>query len=111
MVTQCRRWTRRNGRGERLTETRMLIRVAAGENVCITRHGKPVAEITAVKAPRNQLDDLALTDAAGTEGTRTGLLTAEGFTVLGVGFAFADQHVEPRQNRHELVLGNSLIID
>jgi hypothetical protein len=63
------------------------IRVAAGENVRITRHGKPVAEITAVKAPRNQLDDLALTDAAGTEGTRTGLLTAESFTVLGVGFA------------------------
>ncbi|KPH81537.1 type II toxin-antitoxin system Phd/YefM family antitoxin [Bosea vaviloviae] len=30
--------------------------VEAGENVCITRHGKPVAQLTAIEKPRKPLD-------------------------------------------------------
>lgn len=30
--------------------------VEAGESVCITRHGKPVAQLTAVEKPKKPLD-------------------------------------------------------
>ena len=34
----------------------LVERAAAGEAVCITRRGKPVAQITAVDAPRKPID-------------------------------------------------------
>jgi prevent-host-death family protein len=40
--------------------SKLIERAAAGETVRITRRGKPVAEITAVKMPRNRIDHLAL---------------------------------------------------
>jgi prevent-host-death family protein len=42
----------------RLSE--LVERAAAGEAVCITRRGKPVAQITAVDAPRKRIDVAAL---------------------------------------------------
>lgn len=42
----------------RLSE--LVERAAAGEVVCITRRGKPVAQITAVDAPRKRIDASAL---------------------------------------------------
>ncbi len=44
----------------------LVERAAAGDPVCITRRGKPVAQITAVETPRNRIDVpalRALTDA------------------------------------------------
>jgi prevent-host-death family protein len=38
----------------------LVERAAAGEAVCITRRGKPVAQITAVDAPRKRIDVAAL---------------------------------------------------
>ncbi|MDN2583910.1 type II toxin-antitoxin system prevent-host-death family antitoxin [Aquibium sp. ELW1220] len=35
-------------------------RVAAGETVTITRHGKPIAQLTAVDEPRERVDLAAL---------------------------------------------------
>jgi prevent-host-death family protein len=42
----------------RLSE--LVERAAAGETVCITRRGKPVAQITSVKTPRKPIDFVAL---------------------------------------------------
>ena len=42
----------------RLSE--LVERAAAGEVVCITRRGKPVAQITAVDSPRKRIDIAAL---------------------------------------------------
>ena len=36
--------------------SKLVERAAAGETVRITRRGKPVAEITAVKTPRNRIN-------------------------------------------------------
>jgi prevent-host-death family protein len=44
----------------------LVERAAAGEAVCITRHGKAVAQITAVDTPRKRIDVAqlqAMTDA------------------------------------------------
>jgi prevent-host-death family protein len=44
----------------------LVERAAAGDKVCITRRGKPVAQITAVETPRKRIDLSslrALTDA------------------------------------------------
>jgi prevent-host-death family protein len=38
----------------------LVERAAAGEAVCITRRGKPVAQITTVDAPRKRIDAAAL---------------------------------------------------
>jgi prevent-host-death family protein len=38
----------------------LVERAAGGEAVCITRRGKPVAQITAVDAPRKRIDGAAL---------------------------------------------------
>jgi prevent-host-death family protein len=38
----------------------LVERAAAGEAVCITRRGKPVAQITAVDSPRKRIDVAAL---------------------------------------------------
>ena len=38
----------------------LVERAAAGEAVCITRRGKPVAQITAVRAQRKRVDPTAL---------------------------------------------------
>jgi prevent-host-death family protein len=38
----------------------LVERAAAGEAVCITRRGKPVAQITAVDIPRQRIDPTAL---------------------------------------------------
>jgi prevent-host-death family protein len=38
----------------------LVERAAAGDAVCITRRGKPVAQITAVKTPRKRIDSSAL---------------------------------------------------
>jgi prevent-host-death family protein len=38
----------------------LVERAAAGEAVCITRRGKPVAQITAVDVPRKRIDAAAL---------------------------------------------------
>ena len=38
----------------------LVERAAAGEAVCITRRGKPVALITAVDTPRKRIDTAAL---------------------------------------------------
>ena len=38
----------------------LIERAAAGEAVCITRRGKPVAQITAVDTPRKRIDVAAL---------------------------------------------------
>ena len=38
----------------------LVERAAAGEAVCITRHGKAVAQITAVDTPRKRIDVAAL---------------------------------------------------
>ena len=38
----------------------LVERAAAGEAVCITRRGKPVAQITAVDTPRKRIDMTAL---------------------------------------------------
>ena len=40
--------------------SKLVERAAAGETVRITRRGKPVAEITAVKMPRQRIDLSAL---------------------------------------------------
>jgi prevent-host-death family protein len=42
----------------RLSE--LVERAAAGDPVCITRRGKPVAQITAIKTPRKRIDIAAL---------------------------------------------------
>ncbi len=42
----------------RLSE--LVERAAAGEAVCITRRGKPVAQITAIDSPRKSIDIAAL---------------------------------------------------
>ena len=42
----------------RLSE--LVERAAAGEPVCITRRGKPVAQISAVATPRQRIDVAAL---------------------------------------------------
>ncbi len=42
----------------RLSE--LVERAAAGDTVCITRRGKPVAQITSVKTPRKPIDFAAL---------------------------------------------------
>ena len=38
----------------------LVERAAAGEAVCITRRGKPVAQLTAVDTPRKRIDVAAL---------------------------------------------------
>ena len=38
----------------------LVERAAAGEAVCITRRGKPVAQITAVDTPRKRIDPATL---------------------------------------------------
>jgi prevent-host-death family protein len=38
----------------------LVERAAAGDPVCITRRGKPVAQITAVETPRKRIDLSAL---------------------------------------------------
>jgi prevent-host-death family protein len=38
----------------------LVERAAAGEAVCITRHGKAVAQITAIDSPRKSIDIAAL---------------------------------------------------
>jgi len=38
----------------------LIQRAAAGDPVCITRRGKPVAQITAVETPRKRIDLSAL---------------------------------------------------
>jgi prevent-host-death family protein len=38
----------------------LVERAAAGEAVCITRHGKAVAQITAIDTPRKRIDMAAL---------------------------------------------------
>jgi len=38
----------------------LVERAAAGEAVCITRRGKPVAQITAIDSPRKSIDIAAL---------------------------------------------------
>ena len=38
----------------------LVERAAAGEAVCITRHGKAVAQITAINSPRKSIDIAAL---------------------------------------------------
>jgi prevent-host-death family protein len=38
----------------------LVERAAAGETVLITRRGKPVAQITAIKKPRKRIDSSAL---------------------------------------------------
>src|SRR5260370_5940682 len=38
----------------------LVERAAAGEAVCITRRGKPIAQITAVDSPRKRVDVAAL---------------------------------------------------
>jgi prevent-host-death family protein len=38
----------------------LVQRAAAGETVIITRRGKPVAQISAIKAPRKRIDFTAL---------------------------------------------------
>ena len=40
--------------------SRLVEEAAAGEPVCITRRGKPVAQITAVDTPRKRIDVAAL---------------------------------------------------
>ena len=47
--------------------SKLVERAAAGDTVCITRRGKPVALITAVVKPRKRVDVAAL--RALTEGT------------------------------------------
>jgi prevent-host-death family protein len=42
----------------RLSE--LVERAAAGEPVCITRRGKPVAQLTAIEKPRERIDPAAL---------------------------------------------------
>jgi len=42
----------------RLSE--LVERAAAGETVCITRRGKPVAQITRVETPRKKIDIASL---------------------------------------------------
>ena len=42
----------------RLSE--LVERAAAGETVCITRHGKPVAQLSAATTPRKRIDAAAL---------------------------------------------------
>ncbi len=34
----------------------LVERAAAGETVCITRRGKPIAQLTAISAPRKPID-------------------------------------------------------
>ncbi len=38
----------------------LIERAAAGETVCITRRGKPIAQLTAISAPRKPIDFAAL---------------------------------------------------
>lgn len=38
----------------------LVERVAAGETVCITKRGKPVAQLSAVQRPRKRIDPAAL---------------------------------------------------
>ena len=38
----------------------LVERAAQGDSVCITRRGKPVARLTAAKAPRKRIDPAAL---------------------------------------------------
>jgi prevent-host-death family protein len=38
----------------------LVERAASGDPVCITRRGKPVAQITAVETPRKRIDPSAL---------------------------------------------------
>jgi prevent-host-death family protein len=38
----------------------LVERAASGETVCITRRGKPIAQITAAKRPREPIDAAAL---------------------------------------------------
>ena len=38
----------------------LIEQAARGETVCITRRGKPVAQITAVEMPRKRIDTAAL---------------------------------------------------
>jgi prevent-host-death family protein len=40
--------------------SQLVERAAAGESICITRHGKPVAQINAIKTPRKKIDLAAL---------------------------------------------------
>jgi prevent-host-death family protein len=42
--------------------SRLLDKVEGGENVVITRHGKPVAQLSAVQRPRKPLDLKALAE-------------------------------------------------
>jgi prevent-host-death family protein len=42
----------------RLSE--LVDRAAGGESICIMRHGKPVAQISAVQRPRKRIDAAAL---------------------------------------------------
>jgi prevent-host-death family protein len=38
----------------------LVDRAVAGETICITRRGKPVAQITAIRTPREPIDFAAL---------------------------------------------------
>ncbi len=42
----------------RLSE--LVARAAAGDRICITRRGKPIAQLTAVASPRKPIDFAAL---------------------------------------------------
>ena len=42
----------------RLSE--LVARAAAGDRICITRRGKPIAQLTAVEAPRKPIDFAAV---------------------------------------------------
>ncbi len=42
----------------RLSE--LVARAADGEPVCITRRGKPIAQLTAIEAPKKRIDAAAL---------------------------------------------------
>jgi prevent-host-death family protein len=44
----------------------LVERTAAGEAVCITRRGKPIAQITGVSAPRKHIDVAELRRITGT---------------------------------------------
>jgi prevent-host-death family protein len=40
--------------------SKLVERAAAGESVCITRRGKPAAQLSAVRTPRKRIDAAAL---------------------------------------------------
>ena len=49
----------------------LIDRVEAGESIDITRHGKPVARLTAVTRPRKRIDAALLQSLTATMSTQT----------------------------------------